>query len=141
VVGYCLLAFRGAVPSLGLWTLGLRRYTYDQVAEYAGPGVLYVYEDLPSRVYAYRTDMSALLFLLLAGVDFVLTQILPNGFTWQGAAADTGNRPGAVGGAFLGRRGWAWSLGGDEDSIWLKGRSTKVGVVAVQFAIAFSDLL
>jgi hypothetical protein len=80
VVGYCLLAFGGAVPSLGLWALGVRRYTYDQVAEYAGPGVLYVYEDLPSRVYAYRTVMSALLLLLLAGVDLIFTQILPNGF-------------------------------------------------------------
>jgi len=80
VVGYCLLAFAGAVPSLGLWALGLRRYTYDQVAEYTGLGMLHVYEDLPSRVYAYRTVMSALLFLLLAGVGFVLTQILPNSF-------------------------------------------------------------
>ena len=79
VVGYCLLAFGGAVPSLGLWALGLRRYTNGHVAEYTGRRVLYVYEDLPPRVYAHRTVMSALLFLLLAGVDFVLARILSNG--------------------------------------------------------------
>ncbi len=79
ILGYSLLAFRGGVPSLGRWALGLRRYPYDLVEEYAGKGILYVHEDLPSRVYTRRTIAIVLLLGVLFGLALLMTRVLPNG--------------------------------------------------------------
>ncbi len=79
IVGYCLLAFRGTVPSLGRWALGLRRYAYDEVEEYAGKGMLYVYEDLPPRDYTLRTVVTVLVLGAFFGIALVITRALPNG--------------------------------------------------------------
>jgi len=81
VVGYCLFAFRGAVPSLGRWALGLHRYAYNDIEEYAGRGILHVYESLPPRVYTLRTVTTVVFLLALAGLNFVLTRVFPSGST------------------------------------------------------------
>ena len=79
VVGYSLLAFSGAVPSLGRWTLGLRRYNYDEITQYPGRGVLYVYENLSSKAYTHRTLISLVLLLALAGFDMLIIRVFPGG--------------------------------------------------------------
>lgn len=79
IVGYCLLAFRGELPSLGRWALGLRRYNYAEVDEYAGKGMLYVYEDLPPREYTIRTIVTVLVLGALFAIGLAITEFLPNG--------------------------------------------------------------
>ena len=51
---YIILAHRHAVPSLGNWSLGLRRYTYEMIEEYAGRGILLVVEEMPWKVRTIR---------------------------------------------------------------------------------------
>ena len=79
IAGYCLLAFRGTIPSLGRWAVGLRRYTYAEVQEYAGKGILYVYEDLPSRIYTIRAVASLLVLGASLAIGLIFTRVLPNG--------------------------------------------------------------
>ena len=79
IAGYSLLAFRGVIPSLGRWTLGLRGYSYNQVEEYEGKGVLYVYEDLSSRTYTFRAIATVLVLGALFGIGLVITRALPGG--------------------------------------------------------------
>jgi hypothetical protein len=73
IVGYCLFALRGTFPSFGRWAVGLRRYTYAEVEGYAGKGVLYVYEDLPPRIYTLRFVASLLMLGALLGMDLAIT--------------------------------------------------------------------
>ena len=79
IAAYSLLAFRGVIPSLGRWTLGLRGYPYNQVEEHEGKGILYVYEDLSSRAYVFRTIATVLVLGALFGIGLVITRALPSG--------------------------------------------------------------
>ena len=51
---YIFLAHWHAVPSIGNWSLGLRRYRNEMIEEYAGAGILFVVEDLPWKVRTAR---------------------------------------------------------------------------------------
>lgn len=76
IVGYALLAFRGVVPSLGRWALGLRSYPYDMAEKNAGKGTLYVYEDFSSWVYTQRSIAAVLLLGALFGLAFLIAGIV-----------------------------------------------------------------
>ena len=79
VVAYCLLSFRGVLPSLGRWALGLRQYPYEEVEEYGGKGTLYVYEDLRNRDYTLRTVATVLLLAALYGIALLITMYSSSG--------------------------------------------------------------
>lgn len=79
ILVYCLVAFRGGAPSLGRWALGLRRYPYELVEEFAGKGTLYVYEDLPDGVYTRRSIAVVLILGVLFGLALIITREIGNG--------------------------------------------------------------
>jgi hypothetical protein len=70
---YAFLAHRSLVPGMGSWALALRRYPYREIEEYSGSGVLFVYEDLPRRVFSRRAVVAA---AVLAGLYLVAYLLL-----------------------------------------------------------------
>jgi hypothetical protein len=59
---YAFLAYHDVVKSLGRWSHGVKRYTYGEVENYSGTGMLFVVEDLPGSVLSRRAIILALYF-------------------------------------------------------------------------------
>lgn len=51
---YALLGYRSLVFSLGQWALGIERCRYQEIAEYAGAGSLFLVADVPHAARARR---------------------------------------------------------------------------------------
>jgi len=62
---YPYLSQREIVPGLGRWALGLHRFSFSDIEEYAGKGILVVYEPLEPRIYTVRTVIAAASFAFL----------------------------------------------------------------------------
>ena len=62
---YTFAAHRAKIPSLGSWALGIKRYSYSEIEEYSGVGVLYVKEALSRKAHTSRTIIFVIILSVL----------------------------------------------------------------------------
>lgn len=58
-------AHKEKIPSIGYWALGIRRFSFDQLDDYAGKGFLYVKDQIKPRIVIRR------LFIVAATIGVI----------------------------------------------------------------------